>query len=334
MQTTAFLGVAHIHTPDFVKRLHDRKDVRCQYVYDHNAERALKTAEQLDAKFVDVQAILADSQVKSVIICSETRHHLDLVTRAAAAGKHIFVEKPLAITGEEAEVMAAAIEKAGVEFQIGFFQRSSPQNRFVKHEIEAGNLGTVTRMRHCQCHRGALDGWFDTDWRWLADKNEAGGGGFADLGAHSLDIILWCLSKTCGQAVKFAATLGSATHRYGDIDEWGSGLITFKNGAVATMEASWVDPRLRSPLEVHGTQGEILIRDGKVFYFSELVEGAEGGEWTKLPAGDNHAFELFWDKLEGKDVPLISVREAAEESRVMHELYKATGCKFGNGSRR
>lgn len=213
-------------------------------------------------------------------------------------------------------------------FQTGFFSRGTAHNRFLKQEVEAGHLGVITRMRYTNCHQGALAGWFDTQWRWIADKNEAGGGGFADLGAHALDIVLWVLGEKCGPAVKFAATLGNATGRYGDlsqIDEWGAGMVTFESGAVAILEAGWVDPKYSAPIEVHGTQGQILVHSGKVFYFSQHVEGADGGEWTQLPEALPHAFELFWNKLEGGDAPLISVREAAEESRVMHELYRAAG---------
>ena len=321
MQTTAFLGVAHIHTPGFIGTINKRDDVSCKYVFDHQSERAQKRATELGAQVADIDTLLNDAEVTSVVICSETRHHLDLVTRAASAGKNIFVEKPLAISTEEANQIEAAIKKAGVEFQTGFFMRSSPANRFIKREVEAGNLGTVTRMRFTNCHQGSLAGWFDTEWRWIADKTEAGGGGFADLGAHALDIVLWCLVPTCGEVVKTAATLGSATHRYGDIDEWGAGLVTFANGAVAIVEAGWVDPKYSAPVEVHGTRGQILIHGDKVFYYSELVEGADGGEWKDLPEGAPHAFALFWDKLEGKNADLVSVEEAARESRVMADLY-------------
>lgn len=323
MQTTAFLGVAHIHTPGFIKTINSRSDVKCKWVYDHDDERAARRATELEAHTTDLQTILDDPEVTSVVICSETRHHLDLVTKAAAAGKHLFVEKPLSATGDEADAMADAIKKAGVVFQTGFFQRSAPHNQFIKREIEAGHLGTITRMRYTNCHSGALGGWFDTEWRWTADKAEAGGGGYADLGAHALDIILWCLTKPCGAVVKTAATLGSATKRYGDIDEWGAGLLTFESGAVAIMEASWVDPKLHSPVEVQGTEGQIRVQDGKVFYYSKHVEGAEGGEWTDLPAQLPHAFTLFWDVLAGGNVPLVTVEEAAAESRVMDQLYQA-----------
>lgn len=326
MQITAFLGVAHIHTPGFIRTINNRDDVQCKYVYDHDSARAQKCAEQLDAQVADIETILADAEVSSVVVCSETRLHTELVERVATAGKNLFVEKPLATTEEDASRMAAAIEKAGIVFQTGFFMRGYASNRFIKREVEAGHLGQITRMRYTNCHQGALDGWFDNDWRWIADKNEAGGGGFADLGAHALDIVLWCLRPTCGPVVKTCATLGNATGRYGDlsqIDEWGAGLITFENGAVAVVEAGWVDPKYSAPIEVHGTEGQILVHNDKVFYYSSHVEGADGGEWTDLPAKGEHAFALFWDKLEGHDVPLVSVEEAAQESRVMTQLYQS-----------
>ena len=326
MQITAFLGVAHIHTPGFINTINKRDDVKCKYVYDHQAARAQKRADELGAQVADVATILADPEVTSVVICSETRYHTDLVERAASANKNIFAEKPLATSEADATAIATAIERAGVVFQTGFFMRGWPANRFIKQEVEAGHLGTITRMSYTNCHQGALDGWFDSDWRWIADKDEAGGGGFADLGAHALDIVLWCLVPTCGEVVKTAATLGNATGRYGDlskIDEWGVGLITFKNGAVGIIEAGWVDPKGSTPVEVHGTEGHIIVRDDKVFYFSKQVEGADGGEWTDLPAKGDHAFSLFWDKLEGQNVPLVSVEEAARESRVMTALYQS-----------
>src|SRR6185436_3298379 len=139
-----------------------------------------KRAAELDARFVpDVDSVIGDPEITSVVICSETARHLELVQKAAAAGKHIFAEKPLATTGDEASQMRAAIEKAGVVFQTGFFQRGTPAIRFIKQEVEAGHLGTITRMRHTTCHQGSLAGWFDTEWSWIADASEAGGGGYA-----------------------------------------------------------------------------------------------------------------------------------------------------------
>lgn len=328
MQTTAFLGVAHIHTPGFISTINKRSDVACKLVYDHEADRAEARAAQLEAKVATIEEICADPEITSVVICSETARHLPLIEAAAQAGKHIFAEKPLATTGEDAVKMQKLIEKAGVTFQTGFFMRSAPQTQFLKREVAAGNLGDITRMRHTNCHSGALGGWFDKDWHWIADPKEAGGGGFADLGAHSLDIILYVLRPVCGKVTRTLGMIGTQTKRYGEIDEYGAGLLHFESGAIADVAASWVDAKLHAPIEIHGTKGQIIVTDGKVLYYSD-VTGAKGEEVTDLPPAAPHAFELFWDKLEGKDlaVPLVGVDEAAEESAVMADLYKSANSK-------
>jgi predicted dehydrogenase len=95
--------------------------------------------------------------------------------------------------------------------------------------------------------------------------------------------VLNTLTKTEGKVVKTAASLGNATGKY-DIDEYGTGLITFDSGASAVVEASWVDPSLHSPIEVFGTEGQIQVVGGKVHYYSQHVEGADGSEVKELPA--------------------------------------------------
>lgn len=332
--TTAFLGVAHIHTPGFIKMLAGRAgEVKVKYVYDIDPARAARRAEELSATVSSVASILADPDVTSVIICSETVQHLELVSAAAKAGKHIFCEKPVGLGAKDANAMADMIEAAGVTFQTGFFSRSNPVNRFIKQEVAAGHLGKLTRMRYTNCHDGVLGNWLSGEWAWITDAKQAGGGAMLDLGAHPLDLIVSTFVPTEGEVVKVAASMGNVTGNAGpDIDEYGTGLIEFASGAVATVEASWVDLKLRSGLDVFGIDGQIQVVDGVVKYFSKHVEGATGdAPWTDLPAGGPHAFELFWDALLGKElaVPLVPVREAALGAAVMERLYKAAGRSTG-----
>lgn len=331
MPTLGILGVAHIHTPGFIERIGKRSEMRIKYVYDHDAARAQARATQVGAAYAaDPVDVVSDPEVDAIVICSETARHLPLVEMTAVAGKPMFVEKPLAVSVADAERMAEIVRTAGVMFQTGFFMRGSAAAQFIYQEMTAGHLGTITRMRHTTCHQGALAGWFDKEWRWFTDAAEAGGGGFADLGAHSLDIILWTMCCNCGPVRHVAASIGAATGRYGAIDEYGVGLLTFDSGAIAVLEASWVDPKLKSPVEVTGTKGQIHVHDGKVHYYSELVEGADGTEWTALPPAKPHAFDLFLDALEGQDVELVGVDQAAEQSRVMAMLYQAAGRTMGH----
>jgi len=330
--TTAFLGTAHIHMGGFVQHLQARQNqIRVAAVYDPNAERGKSYAQTLGgaAWTDDPQSILADPNITSVIVCSETVHHKDLVVAAARAGKPIFCEKPLGLGRADAEAMAQAIRDAGVLFQTGFFMRGDPIHQFIKREVQAGHLGKLTRVRYANCHQAALDGWFDTDFRWLADPKQAGGGAMLDLGAHVLDILLHTYPHTEGDVVRAQGMFGNRGGRYGaEIDEYGAGLLQFQSGMIAEIEASWVDPKLRAPIEVHGTEGEIVAQNGTVTYYSKHVDGhAEPAVVSDLPPAAPHAFELFWDAILGQPlpIPLVSVDEAAQGSRVMEELYQSAG---------
>ncbi len=322
MTQVALVGGAHVHTPDFIKRLNDRPDINVKFVWDHDAERARVRAEALNSQTVaSLDEIWHDDDIPGVIICSETNRHEPLVLAAAAAGKHLFVEKPLGLGAEDAYKMAAAIDAAGVLFQTGYFMRGNPIHLFLKEQLAAGNFGTVSRFRHTNCHAGSLGGWFDTEWRWMADPVQAGCGAYGDLGTHSLDILLWLM----GAVDSVTASIDSATARYGDCDEYGEGLLKFSNGVVGSLAAGWVDIAHPVSLILSGTEGHAHVVDNQLYFKNNNVEGADGQEaWTDLPPAWPHAFELFLDALTGQDnVPLVSVQEAAARSSVMEAMYEA-----------
>ena len=318
----ALIGCAHIHTPGFVKRLQARSDVKVSYVWDHDASRAAQWTDVLGAKQIsDPAAALDDGKVQGVIVCSETNRHEDLVLPAAAAGKHLFVEKPLGIGADDAHRMAEAIEKAGILFQTGYFQRGIPAHQFIKQEIDKGTFGKITRLRHSNCHSGSLNDWFTPQWLWMTDMAQAGVGAFGDLGTHSLDIMLWLL----GSVEQVTASIQVATGRYGECDEYGEGLLEFSNGTVGSLAAGWVDVAHPVNLIVSGTKAHAYVANGQVFLKSEAIEGATGETpWADLPEAWPHAFELYLDALVGKPgAPLVSASEAAVRSAVMEALYLA-----------
>ena len=317
----ALIGGAHIHTPGFIKKLNERRGVKVKYVWDHDAGRAQQRAEALNAPLArSLAQVWQDPEVTAAIICSETNRHEELVLAGAAAGKHLFVEKPLGLGKVDSERMAAAVERAGVLFQTGYFNRGNPVYRFLKAELAAGRLGQVTRLRMCNCHAGSLKGWFDTEWRWMADPAVAGCGAFGDLGTHALDIMLWLL----GDVTRVTADIEVATGRYGDCDEFGEGLLHFASGAAGSLAAGWVDMANPVSLVLSGTSGHAHVVDGQLFYACEAVPGADGkSPWKDLAEPLPHAFDLFLDAISGQvNVPLVPVREAAYRSAVMEALYQ------------
>ncbi len=320
--TVAFVGVAHIHTPGYLNRVKKRPDVRIKYVWDHDAERAQQRAGETGAAVPpDLQTIWSDPEISAVIILSETNRHHDLVLAAAKAGKNIYAEKPLGISAAESKAMADAIEKAGVLFTTGYFMRTDAKHIFLKNEVAAGHFGTISRVRAANCHNGSLGGWFDKEWRWMADPKIAGVGAFGDLGTHKLDILMWLF----GDIDSVTAEIQPVTHRYGDCDETGEAMIHFRSGIIGTLAAGWVDLENPVTLMISGTEGHALILNDQLFYRSDKVPGSDSKKpWTDLPPSPPEPMDQFLDAVGGaKDEPLVSPREAAARVAVMEAMYQA-----------
>ena len=130
--------------------------------------------------------------------------------------------------------MAEAIEKARLLFTTGYFMRTHPQHLFLKEQMAAGQPSARSPARAAPTATAVRSGgWFDTEWRWMADPKIAGVGAFGDLGTHSLDILMWLL----GDVESVTADIKVVTGRYGDCDETGEALIRFKNGVTGTLAA-------------------------------------------------------------------------------------------------
>lgn len=329
MTSIAFVGVAHIHTPGFINMLKKRSDLKVKSVWDPMRVKAEQRGAELGAQVADQpEQIFQDPDIAGVVICSETDRHQPLVLAAAQAKKHLFVEKPLGMGAADGYAMADAIEKAGVKFQTGYFMRCLPANRFLKQHVEKGTFGQITRVRASNCHSGALGRWFDakpndpaSDWRWMADPARAGVGAFGDLGTHGLDILLWLM----GEVSLATAQLDNGTRTYEGCDETGEGLMRFTNGAIGTLAAGWVDVANPVSFLISGTEAHAAIINDQVHFTSKKLpqfDGTAPVRKSELPAGLPHAFDLFCDAVIGKEVPLVSAREAAYRSAVMEAMYE------------
>lgn len=320
----ALVGCAHIHTPHFIEILKRRAgDIKVKCVWDAaNPELARQDAAKLGVPVEDdVEKIWSDPEIKGVIICSETNRHEPLVLAAARARKNVYAEKPLGMGAKDAYAMAKALDDAGVLFQTGYFMRADPKLLFLKQAVENRAFGTITRIRGSNCHEGALRGWFDHEWQWMADPKQAGVGAYGDLGTHSLDLILWLVNQPVARAT---ATTSNGTSRYPGCDELGEGVFVFENGTIATLAAGWDDVANPVSLEICGTEGHAVIMNDKLYFKSQHVPGADGRQpWTQLPPPLSEPLDRFIDAITGKkDVPLVTADEAAYRCAVMEALYQ------------
>lgn len=320
MAVTAFLGCAHVHTPELAAMAAAHGETLVAKAWDRDRSRAEATAAAVGADVADrVDDITGDAQIDAVFVCSETAHHTDLVEAAVAVGKHVFVEKPLAADSRRAHALATTIERAGVLFQTGHFMRGQAAHRALREAIAAGRLGRVTRVQATNANPAALRGWFDEPgWRWMADPELAGFGGFGDEAVHAADLVLWLLGHP--RVERVAATVEAVVGRYGDVDEQGEALVEIEGGVHAGIAAGWADGEQTTEVEVAGTGGRARADGG------ELRVATGDGEMAveDLPPDLPHAFELFLDALAGdRDAPLVPVREAAAAVDVVDAAYRA-----------
>ncbi len=324
MTALAMVGCAHIHTPRFVEMMRERSDIDVMAVWDHDAQRSARTAAKLGAASVsDLVSVWSDDRIEAVVICAESVRHPELVRAAVGARKHLFVEKPLAITGTDARELAAMIDASGLIYSTGFFKRGQGMYRYLRDRIAEGAFGQLTRIDLSIAHAGVQAGWFDTEWRWLADPSQAGYGGFGDLGIHAVDLILWLLGYSARPRGVMAWT-GTAIGRYGTIDEFGRGQLAFSDGLVASVWASWAD--LANPVElvISGTTAHASIIDGHLTLRHRDTSAADEVDGSDIPSDLPHAFDLFLDAIAGDSAAaLVAPAEAAICSAIIEALYRA-----------
>jgi predicted dehydrogenase len=312
-----WIGTAHIHTPGFAKEVLKR-DLACAGVWDHDPERAAANAEKLGGPVRELAELAGDSSVDGFIVCSETNRHLDLVKQLVSSGKPIYIEKPMGFNAGQSLAILELLESNKVAFQTGYFSRGGATYRELKRRVDEGFFGKITRVRASNCHGGALGGWFDTDWRWMADLSQSGVGAFGDLGTHVLDLLLWLF----GPISAVTAAFSNGTARYEGCEEAGEALLKFENGIIGTLTASWDDVANPIRIQVAGTLGhatlgvDLLVAgpDGKL----EKVEVGNG-----VPAG----FAAFLDYAAGIEVELVTAREAANRDIVMDAIYRGAASR-------
>jgi predicted dehydrogenase len=192
-----------------------------------------------------LEAMLDDPDVEGVLIATSHQSHRALVEQAAAAGKHIFVEKPLTTTVAEGRACVEAARNAGVLLQVGHQRRRTAANRRIKEMLDAGELGDVETII---AHQSVPNGFKmpETAWRW--DPEQSPLGGMTSLGVHKIDTMHYLV----GRIARVSAFTRAG--RKDPIDEATVLALEFDNGALATLTTSFYTP-VANDIAVFGTLG-------------------------------------------------------------------------------
>ena len=249
----AMLSFAHVHANDYARQVQAHPEAALQCIWDDDEARGREAASTFNAPYEpDLATVLSRADIDAVLINAPTVQHTELLLAAAHARKHIFTEKALTVTTDDADKVVRAVRDSGVQFMISLPSRTTPETLYIKSVLDQGLLGKITLMRARIAHNAALDHWFHGGSAWFGDATLAGGGALFDLGCHTVDVMRWFM----GEPVSVIAKNQNFSGAY-DIDDNCVAVVEFKNGGLGILDVSWVHRAGPNPMEIYGTDGYI-----------------------------------------------------------------------------
>lgn len=195
--------------------------------------------------------VLRDPAIDAVVLATPHSQHAAEVVAAAKAGKHVYVEKPFALTREEAETAIEVCRAAGVTLAVGYNRRHAPAFVEMRRRIAAGEIG---RVRHIEGQFSGPPNYQTEPGNWRANRRESPGGAMTARGVHIVDSMV----RIAGPAATVFAFSERQQHQI-DVDDTTAGLIRFANGvtgALATLHATVPFYRLHA----FGSAGALEMR--------------------------------------------------------------------------
>ncbi len=280
--------------------------------------------------------ILANDEVDVVAICTPSGQHAEQTVAAARAGKHVMVEKPMALSMEDVQRMMTACDEAGVLLGVTMQRRVDPLFQRVRRAIEAGDLGKIVLGALTMPYLRDQPYYDQATWRgtWALD----GGGVLMNQGIHIIDLLVWFM----GDPVAVQATAGTHHHEI-EVEDVVAATLEFENGALATITATTsAAPGFPHRLEIYGTQGAIQIEGESVRRWSlvdpssaqvEPIEpivgeeeaGSAGDPKGIKPSGHIALVRDFLDALQENRPPKIDGVQGQRSLHTILAIYEAAG---------
>ena len=249
--------------------------------------------------------LVDDARIGLFMNCAPNDAHAEPCLAAAAKGKHVLCEKPLARDGQEARRMWEGVRRAGIRHLVSYNYRFIPAVRLAREMIQAGDLGEIIHFRT----RYTDDTLSDprTPHTWRQEKRRAGSGAVGDIASHVLDLGRFLVGELKGVGglsriviPRRPVARGSRQTKPVDVEDLYEGVLEFGNGAVGTLEVSTLCPGRKNYLtfEVNGTRGSLCFNLERLneleVYRVEPRERRDRGFKTILVTDGDHPFGGTW----------------------------------------
>ncbi len=334
------LGFAHGHVNSYCAQWQKNPEWGLELVagWDHDAERLALNASTYGLRaYGSVTEFLGHAGLQAVVIACETSLHREMVEAAAAAGKMIALQKPVALTMADADRIVLAVQSAGVPFTMAWQMRVDPQNIEIKELVQSGALGKIFMVR--RRHGLSTQMWdIRNNWHFKPELNRDI---WADDSAHPIDFVHWLLGVPESVTAEISSMLNPLA-----INDNGVAVFRYSTGMLAEVTCSFTCLAAENSVEVVGETGSIIQNygDGPSCNVPRLVGGA-GQKWYTLERKDwtvstiatpsGHGARIsglagpLADFFHGTRSPIAT----AEEGRTSLRMVLATYLSSGEGRR-
>ncbi|CAM4356419.1 Gfo/Idh/MocA family protein [Saccharibacillus endophyticus] len=302
----------HVHAWDYIGQAQAHPDTDITAVWDEIPKRGREAAEKLGVPYYEtLDELLASDEVDAVIVDAPTNRHKEVMIAAARAGKHIFTEKVIAPTETEVKEIIAEVEQAGIKLTVSLPRLNDGYTLAIQDILERGLLGQVTYVRARLSHDGALANWLPEHFY---NAEQCGGGALIDLGCHPMYLSALFLGEPItGVTANFGYITGK------EVEDNALATLFTASGAIASVEAGFINPYSPFTVEVHGTEGTVLYGtpDSKLLLRSKRDDAA--AEWTEqpLPANRESAFEQWVRHIREDTLATENIAAAVRLTRLM-----------------
>ncbi|MFH0922141.1 MAG: Gfo/Idh/MocA family oxidoreductase [Fibrobacterota bacterium] len=303
-------------------------------VMDKNSEAAADLAGKYGARATaDMDELLADREIDAVYIATPHFLHADHACRAAEAGKHVFVEKPLALKDKDTARIVRTCRERKVACATMFVNRWSEHAELARKWVQAGTIGRVITVTYTFLQDRRSQYWTQgvsgkarpTDWRGSREK--AGGGNLIMNGAHHIDLLLWITGL---KVIRASCEMGTYVHPV-EVEDMLCATLRFDNGAIASVSTGTAAiGKAPALFTLFGDKGQVDIPDfwgPKVRLFTLKTDTPFAAEqWHDLPADTSRNTRQAMVQAtveairEGRPVPADG-EAGAESQRVINMIY-------------
>lgn len=322
----AIVGLDHWYTAvPLAREFANRRDTELVGIWDADPARARQIADQVGAPVADSAAqLIEDESVDVVGSFISTDQNPSQVVAAAKAGKHIVSIKPLARTLDEATTIVTAVREAGVVFIPAESRvRVAAHSQQLRTWVREGHFGQPLTANFAMW-TGLPQGWSgDAQPGWFADRDRAPGGGWIDHSIYHIDLLRWLFDA---RVTSVSGTLGNLKYPDLPVEDYGTAVLTFDNGLVATIEDTWTAPSggFRQQMSLVGTDAAI-VQDSLSGRLSLSGSLQPFGGWVQLPSPSGFATGVddILAVVRGESEPFATVDDAWDNLAACRAFYEA-----------